>query len=406
MPANNKIKLADTAGIVARTTLVPLEGAGSKVFPPTFHRDNPDESPYVLVVRTNEDGQETTDVMLDSTASQANRLEEELMLMLDEETIYFPNSKIDFTQCRDSNLANIGCLRDLDQSHRIFDAYFRDSELNGMPFRETPEGKAVIVSKRSDATGLMRHSLVTLLFGGWDSAKGAEYPGTKFERLITASLYGHNAQMGKAVASKMDKLPMRKSKKGDELYKHRDPAKVWTRDPSEALNNSSGKPVKFDGPSELNFGNVVPTVQEGRGGVYISEATQTAAANLTVVRNTKFGSDDKVNQAGQQVLVDALVLILVSCLNRDLALRSGCHLVPLPEKPGYLELVSRSGKRKNLEIDMEEAIANFNASVAAAEKAGLILPDKSGDLVLTPSDKLQDLILSKIKNNIPDTTEG
>lgn len=69
----------DAAGIRCRTVLQPLGGPGDKVFPPTYASDNP-ETRYATEKRfvpsaDGIGGCVAESVVLDSVASQANRLE-------------------------------------------------------------------------------------------------------------------------------------------------------------------------------------------------------------------------------------------------------------------------------------------------------------------------------------------
>src|SRR4051794_18728662 len=60
------------------TRLAPAGGDGDKVFPPTYKHSDDDSSMYAIETRRI-GGREVRTVLLDSVASQANRMEEALL---------------------------------------------------------------------------------------------------------------------------------------------------------------------------------------------------------------------------------------------------------------------------------------------------------------------------------------
>jgi hypothetical protein len=68
----------DRAGLRIVATYEPTGGPGSRVFPPTYPQPRPDAVKYLIESRR-VDGVERDDVVLDGTASQANRAEEALL---------------------------------------------------------------------------------------------------------------------------------------------------------------------------------------------------------------------------------------------------------------------------------------------------------------------------------------
>jgi CRISPR-associated protein Csb1 len=68
----------DAVAIRATTKLLPAGGPGDKVFPPTYVKDKQAVTKYAMEIRK-VDGREVQTVLLDSVASQANRIEEALL---------------------------------------------------------------------------------------------------------------------------------------------------------------------------------------------------------------------------------------------------------------------------------------------------------------------------------------
>src|SRR5574337_578561 len=109
------------AAIRIRQRLLPEGGAGDKIFPPTF------AGGYYCWENRRIEGRNVPCVLLDSVASQANRLEEALADTVAERGTEVPRLIVKF----DSDLADVGEISTLAAPHRIFDAILRDSTLNG-----------------------------------------------------------------------------------------------------------------------------------------------------------------------------------------------------------------------------------------------------------------------------------
>ena len=70
---------AKSAAIRARIRLMPIAGEGAKVAPPTYAGAKGEGGQYAFETRRTPSGGETRAVLLDSIASQANRIEEVLL---------------------------------------------------------------------------------------------------------------------------------------------------------------------------------------------------------------------------------------------------------------------------------------------------------------------------------------
>ena len=68
----------EAVAIRAITKLAPAGGPTDKVFPPTYVKEGRSETKYAMEIRK-VDGHDVQTVLLDSVASQANRLEEALL---------------------------------------------------------------------------------------------------------------------------------------------------------------------------------------------------------------------------------------------------------------------------------------------------------------------------------------
>ena len=82
----------------------------------------------------------------------------------------------------------------LESPHRIFNAYWRDSLLDGVKFDKTDIGKAVLDSTLADASALLKHEPSSLVYGAWNShRKGRQ---AKFPRLYASEIVGWNPIVG------------------------------------------------------------------------------------------------------------------------------------------------------------------------------------------------------------------
>lgn len=112
--------------------LAPAGGPASKVFPPTHSG-----GVYAWEMRRVGKDEVVPTVLLDSVQSQANRMEQALKqaFPVDEGSsppkCRIPMVRVDFNK----HFPDIGYVTTLDAPHRIADAIFRDSLLNGTKFR-------------------------------------------------------------------------------------------------------------------------------------------------------------------------------------------------------------------------------------------------------------------------------
>jgi CRISPR-associated protein Csb1 len=147
----------------------------------------------------------------------------------------------------------------------------------------------------------------------------------------------------------------------------------------------AGKGAKAVRPSEINRGNIAPTVQPL--GVTCDHAEHTAVLSFAGLRRLGFGGGPK-DEAGRTLLAALGLVALAEQDARGYALRSRCDLVCDGRAP--FELVHADGRTEKLEIGREAARAVHAAAHAAAGKAGFKFP--SGPITLTPQEKLVEIV--------------
>ena len=267
------------------TELQPAGGAGDKVFPPTYSGgDYATEQRHV-------NGEEVTCVLLDSVQSQANRMELALLSEWEYGRAPLPVIAVDFTG---ADLPKPFRVTSLDAPHRIADALLRDSELDGVMFRQSGTGKRLDTLDTRNATSLFELCPTALVFGMWDSTGPRGGLGVKFQRTLVSEIVGFHAQQGKRTSSRID--PAQISSKAGPLYMTQD--NNWTLYPDEAV-KERGNPVLYNrnrsgrgnpgNPSKANHSNVVPTIEGG--GFTISKAVQTTVLSLPALRRLRFPLD-------------------------------------------------------------------------------------------------------------------
>lgn len=380
--------LGGLAALRCRRRLVPAGGASDKVFPATYEGGR-----YALEHRR-VDGRDAPCVILDSVQSQANRMEGGLLELWRSEQLELPVVQVDFAS---AGLPEFGTVTSLDAPHRIFDAILRDSLLDGVPFPETTIGRSIERASTADATSLFGCCPTVLLLGGWNSTGKRGGLGVKFARCLVSEVVGIDAVLGVRSKSRLDPLRIAA---GVEVFQSEGPV-GWTSDPASAVHDKGRPrliPARNAGdragrPSVLNHSSVVPSLEEGRGGVTIDHAEQTTVLSVAGLRRLGFPiqgrRSSEVDEAARSVLL-LLGLISVEVLEREnQQLRSRCVLVP--DRPAAWEQLGASGEAPTpLSIDMRSLLEAFAQSVKAARRAGL--PWNAEPVTLTPSPQLVELV--------------
>lgn len=401
------------AGFRAVTRLQPLGGSGDKVFPPTFGEtitvtlDNGEQiKTKYAVERRRIDGQSKLCVLLDSVASQANRFEEALQNAWDEKRLAFPLVRVDFTKETHedprldlSTLGGTGYLTSLQAPHRLADALLRDSLLDGVRFRASDVGRAFTEASPHYATPVYKYSPAALVFGMWDSTGPKGGQGAKFQRALVSEIVGVGVEFGRKTASRIDPAGIELS--AGPIYAAKDPDEEWTILEHEARTEKNapvlfsrkgaGKPGR---PSNINHGNITPTIESEAGGVTLDYAQQITVLSLPALRRLRFPKD----VAGEPVAPErrhevelrargalaALALTGISLQRREgYDLRSRCAFVP--EGPLTFELLDRDGRVAGTYVlDVDDAIALVEAAIEAARKVGMAWPNDPIDLAPAP----------------------
>lgn len=385
-----KLVAGEAVAIRGAATLEPAGGPGDKIFPPTHALEDKNKKPeagakYAFEMRRIE-GRDVKCVLVDSVQSQANRMEEALQALWDEKRITLPVVTVDFT----SIAPEVGRVTSLTAPHRIADALLRDSLLHGQLFRLSDVGKSFTDSSTKDATALFKACPTGLVFGLWDSTGPKGGLGAKFQRALVSEIVGINAMHGSKTASRID--PLNILKKSADIYVAEDDKERWTTE-IEKAKKENGEPVKFgkEGkPSEVNHGNVTPSIDSVSGGVTIDEAKHTVVLSLASLRRLGFTTGA---EEARTVLAALGLLAIFAAESRGHDLRSRCLLVPKKGSALKLEAIHRDGNTNPVALDLDGAIALYNEAVSKLPE-GVMFTKPAGEALaeLNPSPKLADLV--------------
>jgi CRISPR-associated protein Csb1 len=400
----------DAVGIRVRTSFEPLGGPGDKIFPPTYGVGITAETRYADEKRLvpsadSTDGAVARSVVLDSVASQANRLELTLLDAIRRGDLDVPVTSADFRSVTD--LAGLDRISDYEAPHRIFDALLRDSYDGDHLFRNGEAGRAITEAQPRNAAGLYHHSPHTLVFGGWDSTGPRGGLGAKYERAITSEIVAIGIEMGVKTASRID--PAGIELRAGPLYEA--PDGTWTLDEDKAV-REGGKPrllgAKEAGaqrgrdagrPSQANLGNVTPNIERTAGGVTAREIIGTTVLSFIQLRRLRFptradGSALEGHQRAEAELAARTALAALGIAAAALAfeegfdLRSRCVLVA--QRPIAFEMVARDSGVSQFDLTGADAAKLVTEAADRAAASGLSW--RAGELSLRPSERLIELI--------------
>lgn len=407
--------VVEDAALRRRQRLQPVGGKGDKIFPPTYPgegRNNP--PPRHVFERRRLNDKEVWCVLVDSVQSQANRLEESLLGIIREQSACIPYVQVDFSG---TGLEGIGTITSLEAPHRVYDAIFRDSLLDGQPFMKSPLGERLLKASDADASALLEVSPTALLFGSWHSTGGGGGLGAKFARCLVSEIVAievplnlENARgrdlpfivasgeslmtvepvsAGRRTGSRIDPLGVLSNV---QIYK-KDGTEDWTSFKEEAEKNEKGEAklyVKKDKskagkPSVINHGNIRPQVDAF--GISCDYLEQTFVLSFAALRRLHFGSSAK-DEAGRSLLAALGLMAVTEQDAQGYALRSRCDLVCEGKAP--LELVHADGTTANVNLDAPQARELYREAFTAAKNAGLQLREIPTEL--KPQDKLVEIV--------------
>lgn len=381
--------VANMAAIRRRRRLQPVGGPGDKIFPPTYPAEQKGQKgpPRHVYERRRVNGGEAWCVLVDSVQSQANRLEDCLLAAIGD-GLTVPHVVVDFT---DAGLDGISRITSLEAPHRVYDAILRDSLLGGEPFMKSDVGLRLARAKPEDASALLEISPTALLFGAWHSTGEGGGIGAKFARCLVSELIAVNVPVEEvAMNARTGEIDHRTA--GRRTGSRIDPlgvlrkVEVFKGDAGWGTTAAAaGAKAKKVRPSEINHGNIAPSVEPL--GITCDHVEHSFVLSFAALRRLRFGSRER-NAAGRTLLAALGLVALTEQDARGYALRSRCDLVC--EGPAPLELVAADGAAEPLAVDRATARKLYEDAFAATRAAGFAPIGEP--LRLTPQEKLVTIV--------------
>lgn len=387
-------------GIRSVSRLQPAGGVGDKVFPPTYTKEGKAETKYAFE-RRRIDERDVDVVLLDSVASQANRMEEALLESWREGKFPLPVVLVDFSKVE--GLEDLDQITALQAPHRLADALLRDSLYGGKLFRYSEIGREFGEARPDNATAIYKYCPTALVFGMWDSTGPKGGLGAKFQRALVSEIVGIGAVPGKKTASRID--PAQIQRKAD-VFAHPDPEERWTAFPEQAARDKKGGALKYGTrtdagkPSAVNHGNIPPSIDIEAGGVTMDYGLHTAVLSLVALRRLRFRTTTdhqpiaatqrpRVEAAARVALASLALAAMVGARERGYDLRSRSLLTPT-EPFGLDILDANGGEARRYTLDHESACALVQAAEGEARALGMGWDNQP--IELQPAEKLCRLI--------------
>jgi CRISPR-associated protein Csb1 len=388
--------------IRAITRLNPAGGPGDKVFPPTYVKEGRSQTKYAMEERIVE-GRRVMTVLLDSVASQANRMEEALLEGWRRGELKFPVVQVDFSGVE--GLEDLEQITALQAPHRVADAILRDSvDADGTPFRQTAAGGEFSDARPNHATGMYKHCPTALVFGVWDSTGPKGGLGAKFQRSVVSEIVGYDVVAGVKTASRID--PVAIEKKAGPVFELKGNPGEWTSLEAEAA-QEKGKPKPFSrkgagekgSPAAINHGNIPPSIDAEAGGVTMSHAVHTVVLSLAGLRRLRFQQrvdgkpiDPAARDAAETAARTALAALALAGIvyQRDNGYDLRSRSLLLPAEPLVFEVLGRDGQATKHSLDREQVAKLLADASDAAAAHGLGWSTRP--ITLRPAEKLAHLI--------------
>ncbi len=399
----SRLNEAVRGGSAAFRLTLRLEAVSPKVFPPTYEGGKYATEERILDV--NGEKKKLPCVLLDSVASQANRMEQALQDAWMGGEIELPVVSVDFSAVDNPGVPKVTSLQ---APHRIVDAILRDSTRDDgkktSKFRESDVGKELDQLSSGYATPLLKYAPHCLVFGMWDSTGPRGGLGVKFSRSVVSEVIGVNAVGGKKTSSRIDPLNIRVT--SGVLYAKKDGG--WTLDEKEAL-KEKGKSVKLgkDGkPSEANHGNVTPTISDG--GFTIDYAEQTTVLSLPALRRLRFPANPGDKSTPEGDTAARTYLAALGLLGATLAVEAGYDLrsrcILRAKDAVTWHLLGKPGDDDTpFALDSAAALKLYKDALAALRAAKL--PIHLEEILLKPSADLVHLVKKSMEIAAADSAQ-
>ena len=298
--------------------LVPVEGEGGVIFPPTY-------AGIGYNIDTLSDG--TKVASIDSVGAQANRIE----------PIFMEPPYADLVPQIEIVYGNEKKLSILDAGHRLGDALIRCvavDEADGFDLREAAHSAFEALRNRNDASEIANLAPTSLVFGAWDSRDTQ----AKLPRVV------------QSVIRAWDVDELRRSAQYNPPLDYAE-LDVFSDTDKEKQGGDPKSPL-----AKRGFVHV-PAVETPGGVVARGPIMRDVTVNLVALRRL---GGDSAETLRRYVLGLSLIAATAPL---DPFLRQGCMIVPDPDRPAEWSLVDRAGARTSVLLT-EQAALDYAAKTA------------------------------------------
>ena len=301
-----------------RQPLLPVEGPGSVIFPPTY-------ADVGYNIDELSDG--TKIAIIDSVGSQANRMEP---IFLPAQADDSPNPLADLVPQIEIRYGEGKTISILNTGHRLGDAVIRSTELG-----EVAHEAFAAFQDQNDAAPIAKLAPTSLVFGVWDSRDTQ----AKLPRIVQSTIRAEDVEVLTRSAQYNPRL---------------DYAQLGVVSEKEAGDAKS--PL-----AQRGFVHV-PAVKTHGGIIVRGTIRRDVTINLIALRRLE-GMD---GQALRRYVLGLALIVATAPL--DGFLRAGCLLSHDPDDQGVWHLVARSGERECIGLD---ASTSFDYATRAAASFGV-----------------------------------
>jgi CRISPR-associated protein Csb1 len=310
----------ETSDIVAlhlKQKLVPVEGEGAVIFPPTY-------ADIGYNIDTLSDG--TNVCTIDSVGSQANRMEpifkrDDLKHLVPQIEIAYGNEK---------------SVSILEAGHRLGDAIVRSTELQ----QEAQDAFRAFLD-RNDAEPIAKLAPTSLVFGVWDSRDTQ----AKLPRIV------------QSVIRAWDVSGLTRSAQYNPAIDYAAEG-VFSEEDKQKAEGKAESPL-----AQRGFVHV-PAAGAHGGVIARGPIQRDVTVNLIALRRLSGGE----SKALRRYILGLALLAAVEPM--DAFLRAGCLVTPDPEAPGEWNAVARDGKRRSFAMDAAIVRAFAESAAKAFGKGG------------------------------------
>lgn len=324
------------------TELRPAAGDHAAIAPARYVSGR--SAAYAFETR-NIDGEAASAVVIDSKASQLNRLESAIALAIEEDDLALtrmPRMTVSYGE---------QLWADYEAPHRAFDGHFRAGTVDGVPLPQTEIYRAMRNCTPANARALLEQSPVSLAFGAWDSTRRSNQ--VRLRSAIAGEIIGvlvdqssNGREVPKRGGGRNDSISPSVQVSAKEMQQLLE-AQEDELSPKKAeeirKSIASAKKQNLSG-SVLGLGSI-PPVLSTLGLVACSRIIRSHVLSFSTLRQLRFGSPGRGDVAARS-LIAALALYALTLSNQELLLRANCDLVEA-SAPDF-RLDGRNGTTRDL----------------------------------------------------------